>query len=357
MIVLGVAASLLGVPSPSHAGVWGCTATGQPLQYNSTTDTIGCSILPNAGLSNSSITVGIGTNFGMSASLCAPVSLGGTCTLGSTADTLQFTGLGLGTAAPANGIKIGNGNLSFSVSGNGIVGTTTNDNAAAGIVGEYAEASTAVTGQAQSSATVTITIASPAVVTWGTTIPFSAVGNNAQVLNFTTTGALPTGITAGTNYYACGNTISGNTFKIATSVDNCIAGTYVNTSGSQSGTQTGVPTGILASGTPLNIGGFSIIAGDYDVSGAMAFFSGGTTSITLLVSSLSLTSATLDGRPMRENQFGPPAEVPGVANNIFGVGPSRFPLSATTTIYCVAQGTFTVSTLSAWGGCRARRIR
>lgn len=82
-----------------------------------------------------------------------------------------------------------------------------------------------------SSATVTITIASPAVITWtdhGLT--------EDDVVNFSTTGALPTGITAGTDYYV--KPISADTFQI------CLAsggknGASVNTSGSQSGTHTG----------------------------------------------------------------------------------------------------------------------
>lgn len=81
------------------------------------------------------------------------------------------------------------------------------------------------------SATVTITIASPAVITW--------TDHNLtedDVVNFSTTGALPTGIAAGTDYYV--KPITANTFQI------CLAsggknGTSVNTSGSQSGTHTG----------------------------------------------------------------------------------------------------------------------
>jgi hypothetical protein len=82
-----------------------------------------------------------------------------------------------------------------------------------------------------SSATVTITIASPAVIAWtnhGLT--------SDDVVNFTTTGALPTGITSGTDYYVL--PVSTDTFQI------CLAsggknGTAVNTSGTQSGVHTG----------------------------------------------------------------------------------------------------------------------
>ena len=74
--------------------------------------------------------------------------------------------------------------------------------------------------------TVTITIASPAVIT-AASVP---VVNTPVV--FSTTGALPTGITAGTTYYVLAPTAT--TFNIAAT----IGGTAINTSGTQSGTQT-----------------------------------------------------------------------------------------------------------------------
>jgi len=241
----------------------------------------------------------------------------------------------------------------FLAAGTQILGTNTNDNAATGWVGEHVRSSNGETGIGQGSNTVTITIASPAVITWGATTPFT--GN--AVVNFTTTWALPTGIVAGTNYYVIGSSISGNTFQIATSIDNAIAGTAVNTSGTQSGTHTGVPTAILANGTAVNIAGISLTAGDWDVSGMISFFLGNTTSITLLQGSISTVSATADLRPGRLSQYNTPAAVPGTSNNAFSQGPTRISISATTTIYLVASANFTVSTNAAWGGIRARRVR
>ena len=83
-------------------------------------------------------------------------------------------------------------------------------------------------------ATVTITIAAPGVVTWTS----HGFGTGTPVV-FTTTGALPTGITSGTTYYAV--VVDANTFQIASSVANAIAATptVITTSGSQSGTHTG----------------------------------------------------------------------------------------------------------------------
>jgi hypothetical protein len=73
--------------------------------------------------------------------------------------------------------------------------------------------------------TVTITIASPSVVTW--TAHGLAVGTEVA---FSTTGALPTGLSQNTPYYVVNPTT--NTFQVAASV----GGAAINTSGSQSGT-------------------------------------------------------------------------------------------------------------------------
>lgn len=73
-------------------------------------------------------------------------------------------------------------------------------------------------------ATVTISIATPGVVTWNT---HGFTGN--EEISFTTTGALPTGLTAGTRYYV--KYVDGNTFQVSASA----GGVAINTSGTQSG--------------------------------------------------------------------------------------------------------------------------
>lgn len=75
--------------------------------------------------------------------------------------------------------------------------------------------------------TVTITIASPGVVSWA-----SHGLNNGDTVKFSTTGALPTGLTAGTTYYVVNKTT--NSFQVSTTS----GGAAVNTSGTQSGVQT-----------------------------------------------------------------------------------------------------------------------
>jgi hypothetical protein len=79
--------------------------------------------------------------------------------------------------------------------------------------------------------TATITIASPAVVT------STVLYNEGAAVVFSTTGALPTGITAGTTYFAFNNV--GLTFQLLDA-----AGNIVNTSGTQSGTQRITPNDI-----------------------------------------------------------------------------------------------------------------
>lgn len=75
--------------------------------------------------------------------------------------------------------------------------------------------------------TVTITNASPAVVSWAT----HGQADGTPVV-FTTTGALPTGLTAGQVYYIGGS--AAGTFKVAETPD----GTPLNTSSAGSGTHT-----------------------------------------------------------------------------------------------------------------------
>lgn len=78
-------------------------------------------------------------------------------------------------------------------------------------------------------ATITVSIASPAVVLWTA----HGLMADTQVI-FTTTGALPTGITAGTIYYVLSAGLTANAFEIALT----IGGTPIVTSGTQSGVHT-----------------------------------------------------------------------------------------------------------------------
>lgn len=87
--------------------------------------------------------------------------------------------------------------------------------------------------------TATVTIASPAVVSL--TAHGLIAGDSVQ---FTTTGALPTGISLSTDYYVIATGLTANAFQFAATV----GGTAINTTGSQSGTHTLIRT------TPYAVG-------------------------------------------------------------------------------------------------------
>jgi microcystin-dependent protein len=99
-----------------------------------------------------------------------------------------------------------------------------------------------------SKGTVTITIASPAVVTLA-----SHGFQTGDMIYLTTTGALPTGLSANTIYYVIN--VNSTTFRLATSAANAAAGTAINTSGSQSGTHTlrYCPYGLGDASTTFNV--------------------------------------------------------------------------------------------------------
>lgn len=93
----------------------------------------------------------------------------------------------------------------------------------------------------------TIVISTPAVITLtnhGLT--------TGQKVYFTTTGALPTGLSANTTYWV--NVTGTNTFNLAISYANLITATYINTSGTQSGVHTVFLTiGNVSSATTFNV--------------------------------------------------------------------------------------------------------
>lgn len=84
-------------------------------------------------------------------------------------------------------------------------------------------------------ATVTISNASPGVISWTN----HGLSINQPVV-FATTGALPTGLTAGTTYYVIAAGYTANAFEVATTP----GGTAINTSSAGSGTQTATTTSV-----------------------------------------------------------------------------------------------------------------
>lgn len=118
----------------------------------------------------------------------------------------------------------------------------------------------------------------------------------------------------------------------------------------------------LSTGTGKNVTSISLTAGDWDVSGQVDFVLAGVTA-TLFQSGISLATNTL---PSQAGGSGlgtdPLVGVPLLttvlsATYAQGISPVRISLSATTTVYLVAQAAFSVGTTTAYGTIFARRAR
>ena len=107
--------------------------------------------------------------------------------------------------------------------------------------------------------TVTMTIASPCVVS-------SNIGlADLTPISFSTTGALPTGITPGTTYYV--RYLTSSTFNLSLTP----TGALINTSGTQSGVQSVSPRGTLLSSFPGSDGYAPLYQNVFTVSDASRF--------------------------------------------------------------------------------------
>lgn len=140
------------------------------------------------------------------------------------------------------------------------------------------------------SRTVTITIASPAVIRVGSaTVSEHFVPRNGSPVRFTTSGSLPTGITAGVTYYV--RDVAGISYSISATP----FGTAINTSGSQSGTHTQAsPPYTKATNNP-RIVRIRLVGGGGGIGGGTVSGSGGYNEYTLLASSLSSSEAVSPG--------------------------------------------------------------
>jgi len=150
-------------------------------------------------------------------------------------------------------------------------------------------------------ATVTITIAAPGVVTWS-----SHTLSTGTPVVFTTTGALPTGITASTTYYAV--VVNDNTFQIASSVANAIAATptVITTSGTQSGTHTGTRYNITQRLSMQSVTGVTDRLGaDLFIQGSQGTGTGAGGSIIFQVAPAGGTSNGVQNGLATTAQFGP----------------------------------------------------
>lgn len=121
----------------------------------------------------------------------------------------------------------------------------------------------------------------------------------------------------------------------------------------------------LTSATALDVTSLSLTSGDWDVRAMVGFSPSGTTSVTIVLASISTTSATVPGADTRAVpdasgqvivEWSGSAQVPQ-DDNVQIIPSVRISLASTTTYYLVARSTFTVSTHAAYGSIIARRIR
>lgn len=181
-------------------------------------------------------------------------------------------------------------------------------------------------------------------ITIGTTAltfekPYAGKGANADITSMTAVTAINrTGGTAITGTNTNDNAAAG------------VVGEYI-----ESVVSVGSPVA-LTTNVQANITSISLTAGDWDVSGQVGFVTAGTTSVTRFDASVSTTSATIDATSYAK--ITTDARVPGaVTAYILTPNTRRVSLASTTTVYLVANSTFTVAANSGYGVISARRVR
>lgn len=239
-----------------------------------------------------------------------------------------------------------------------------------------------------SSATVTISNATPANVT------HSAHGlTTGDKVYFTTTGALPTGLSVNTTYYIFSN--GSGSYNLATTRAAAIAGTpLIATSSAGSGTHTvnmggfklttGTPGTVtndsatdsyvgeyktaqltrasrVALGnadTPTNICNVLLTPGDWDVGGHFGCL-GNAAAITYMRADLNITSVTIDNDSKSVVHHFPQTTAFSTGDVSFTMGTQRVSVAAgaTQNVYLVGAGVFSGGTNSGYGWVWARRVR
>lgn len=181
-----------------------------------------------------------------------------------------------------------------------------------------------------------------------------AFGNNPTI----TGGTIDNAVIGGTTKAAGSFTTIVATGTITPSSTNGIVGTTTNdnaNAGSVGEYVTATATGVaLTSNTGANITSISLTAGDWDVQGTMQVQAAGTTNIGNALAGVSTTSATI-GALGTYWQF--LSSVTTGGGLVFPTPTVRLSLTTTTTVFLVANVGFTVSTCSASGLIRARRVR
>jgi hypothetical protein len=111
----------------------------------------------------------------------------------------------------------------------------------------------------------------------------------------------------------------------------------------------------MTSNVTMNATSTTLTAGDWDVTGIVAFHPAGTTTINALMAGISTTSATAG--PLGTLQRMIATFQTGVDGNSLQTPTVRLSLTANTAVYVVATAQFGASTMTCDGFIRARRVR
>ena len=176
-----------------------------------------------------------------------------------------------------------------------------------------------------------------------------------SVVNFTTSGSLPTNFSTATNYYVIATGLSANNIQVSATP----GGAAISAGSAGSGTQTGNEAALLTSSSAINTGTLSLTAGDWMVCGE-AGYGAASTSATSYSGGFNLTTAASP----TINDTITAGTGPGYLFNTaaitlaerFTIPCGRVSLASTTTVYMVANSTFT-GTESGFGFMSARRMR
>jgi hypothetical protein len=201
--------------------------------------------------------------------------------------------------------------------------------------------------------------AGQAIVSTGASSAPGWAGVNAVTLNGATFASPPAAGYGSTTPEPVAATTITATSTITPSQTAGVVGTTTNNNanaGSVGEYITATGTGVsLTSGTAANVTSISLTAGDWDVSGSILIVPAGSTSVTESASGINTTSATL---PASSLYWIIQSTALTTGGSQGGAVPSqRISLASTTTVFLIGHATFTVSTCTATGTIRARRIR
>lgn len=251
----------------------------------------------------------------------------------------------------------------------GIVGSTTNDSAPAGEIGEYVfnqMTTVSATGVANTGTNGPV-VASPVVMTL---VAASASFQNLQSVFLTTATTVFTGASANTNYFICNYNAATLTFNLCSTLAKAVAvqlGTGVpdiNNTVLGSGTLTIHQGSYATSTTAADIMGLQLSAGDWDID-AMVFptyvASASVTAWQLWLaqvgaSAAPTTSANAFAQGLAQSQVAT-ANTANTTGLWTTSGTLRVSLAAAGYVALAYQATFSVAQINPQGFIRARRVR